>query len=212
MTDLRHMSLFRDVQAALEFQQMAEEGYLDTEFTMYGTVYIKEGKRHYLISADEEKILTFLEQAVFLDYHPLPVETLTEVCPVPLGEKQRIAQSLKVCLARRLAASFPEDFLQEVERYAALESTDEARPLLMTLYQQMRNTFDRDKILLTEQLVRLAYASKVLRKDSCRLLCQLLNEEKENLQCDSFLTEKVRHCFKGNQTINRVQKRTYQRA
>lgn len=192
MTDLRHMSLFRDVQVALEFQQMAEEGYLDTEFTMYGTAYMKEGKRHYRISADEENILTFLEQAVFFDYHPLPVETLMAVCPVPLGEKERIAQSIKVRLARRLAADYPEGFFQEVERFAALEGTDEAQPLLMSIYRQVRNTFDRDKILLAEQLVRLAYASKMLRKDSCRLFCRLLSEEKENLQCDSFLTEKVR--------------------
>ena len=48
----------------------------------------------------------------------------------------------------------------------------------------MRNTFSPEQIGLAEQLITLAYASKVLRRDTCQQLLQLVADEKENLQDD----------------------------
>ena len=153
MTDLKHMSLFLDVQVALEFQQMAEEGYLDTEFTMYGTIYYQDGQRHYLVSADEEKIIDFVEAAALQDIHPMPIQSLTEVCPVPLG---------------------PLAFLELVEDLASVPNTDDARPLLETICHAVKNTFDREQIDLAQQLITLAYAGKVLQKDTCQQFLQFI--------------------------------------
>lgn len=184
MTDLKHMSLFRDVQVALEFQQMAEEGYLDTEFTMYGTIYYQDGQRHYLVSADEEKIIDFVEAAALQDIHPMPIQSLTEVCPVPLGEKETIAQDVKLRLARRLQAQYPLAFLELMEDLASVPNTDDARPLLETICRTVKNTFDREQIDLAQQLITLAYAGKVLQKDTCQQFLQFIAAEKENLQDD----------------------------
>ena len=57
MTDIRSMYLFRDQQVALDFQKMAAEGYIDTEFTMYGITCYQNGERHYLVSSDGTRIL-----------------------------------------------------------------------------------------------------------------------------------------------------------
>ena len=184
MTDLKHMSLFRDVQVALEFQQMAAEGYLDTEFTMYGTVYYQDGQRHYLVSANEEKLIDFVETAPLKDIHPMPLQSLTEVCPVPLGEKETIAQDVKLRLARSLQTQYPLAFLELLETLAGLPNTDAALPLLEIVCRQVRNTFSPQQIDLAEQLITLAYAGKVLRRDTCQQLLQLIADEKENLQDD----------------------------
>lgn len=68
MTDVRRMSAFRDVQVAMDFQKMAENGYLDEEFTMYGCVYLENNKRKYLVSSEEGEIVEFVRQAVKKEY------------------------------------------------------------------------------------------------------------------------------------------------
>lgn len=40
MTVKNAMNLFCDVQVAEEFHQMAAEGYIDSEFTMYATAWL----------------------------------------------------------------------------------------------------------------------------------------------------------------------------
>ena len=47
------MNAFRDVQLAEDFKKMAELGYLDQEYTVYGIVYWKDGIRNYMISSDD---------------------------------------------------------------------------------------------------------------------------------------------------------------
>ncbi len=79
MTDLRKMSLFRDVQVALEFQQMAAQGYVDTEFTMYGTIYYTDDQRQYMISANAPRIIDFIDTDIDQGYLALPLCTLPTV-------------------------------------------------------------------------------------------------------------------------------------
>ena len=102
MTVKNAMNLFRDVQVAEEFHQMAAEGNIDTEFTMYATTWLDGGERHYLVSADEARVIDFLDGAVRAGIAPLPIRSLTETCPVPLGEKENIAHNVKLELARSL--------------------------------------------------------------------------------------------------------------
>lgn len=184
MTDLNRVMAFRDVQVAMDFQQMAAEGYLDTEFTMYGTTYYQNGERHYLLSASEEKIIHFIDESTWSDIHPMPLETLTEICHVPLGEKETIAQSVKIHLAQKLSQLYPLAFLEMLEHYAATPASDMAYPLLLSLYKQVKNTFELDSLLIVKRFVQLAYASKSLQKTTCQELLQRLAEEEENLQDD----------------------------
>ena len=64
MTDARRMSAFRDVQIAMDFQKMAENGYLDEEFTMYGCVYLENNERQYMIISEEGDIVKFIQNTV----------------------------------------------------------------------------------------------------------------------------------------------------
>ena len=130
MTVKNAMNLFRDVQVAEEFHQMAAEGYIDTEFTMYATTWLDGGERHYLVSADEARVIDFLDGAVRAGIAPLPIRSLTETCPVPLGEKENIAHNVKLELARSLQQDYPLEFFQLLARFAAQDGDDAAVPLL----------------------------------------------------------------------------------
>ena len=57
MTNVKMMNAFRDVQIAMDFHKMAENGYLDEEFTMYGCVFLEKNQRQYLISNEEKEIV-----------------------------------------------------------------------------------------------------------------------------------------------------------
>lgn len=62
-------------------------------------------------------------------------------------------------------------------------------PFLETLCRQVQNTFDAERIALAEQLIALAYAGKVLRKDTMQKLLRTIAAEKENLEDDVIIKD-----------------------
>lgn len=58
------------------------------------------------------------------------LRSLTETCPVPLGEKENIAHNVKLELARSLQQDYPLEFFQLLARFAAQDGDDAAVPLL----------------------------------------------------------------------------------
>lgn len=184
MTDLRKMSLFRDVQVALEFQQMAAQGYVDTEFTMYGTIYYTDDQRQYMISANAPRIIDFIDTDIDQGYLALPLCTLTETCHVPAGERERIANEVKVRLARKLQTEYSVQFMRLLARLNKREGNDMAKPLLTSLCKKYANTFSADRLDVLEQLVRYAYRRKVLTSASYEEFQAWFSEERENLADD----------------------------
>lgn len=184
MTDLRKMSLFRDVQVALDFQQMAAEGYIDTEFTMYGTMYYAENERQYMISANASRIIDFIETDIDQGYLTLPMRTFTETCHVPLGEREKIAHNVKVELAHHLQTDYSVQFMRLLSRLNAREGHDMAKPLLVSLCKKYANVFSADRLDVLEQLVRYAYRRKALTKATYAEFCAWFAEERENLADD----------------------------
>lgn len=184
MTDMRSMYLFRDQQVAMDFQKMAAEGYIDTEFTMYGTTYYKDGERHYMVSSNETRIIDFIEEAVRQHFCVMPLQSLTEICPVPLGEKERIAHDVKMRLARRMQLLYPETFMQRLQQFYVSEGQDWAKTLLGKMCKKIANTFSADKLSVVEALVVYAYQCKALTTTGYWELRTWLEKAKENLADD----------------------------
>ena len=184
MTDARRMSAFRDVQIAMDFQKMAENGYLDEEFTMYGCVYLKNNERQYLISSEEGDIVKFVRNAVKEGLYPSPIRKLKEVCHVPLGEKERIGNQVKIRLAQKMQEDYPLEFLTEFEAWCRLLASDAAFAKLHTYVKALKNCFSLERIALAENLILLAYESKKLTRDSYQVLMQTLDKEKAKMQDD----------------------------
>lgn len=184
MTDLRKMSLFRDVQVALDFQQMAAEGYIDTEFTMFGVAYYKGEQRHYMISANESKLIDFIEIATTQQILTTPLQQLTDICHVPSGERENIAHEVKIRLARDLQTFYPNDFMKLLSKFNTIEGHDLAKPLLAKMCKKIANSFSSEKLSIVEALVNDAYRRKCLTTTSYLELISLINDEWENLSED----------------------------
>lgn len=192
MTDLRKMAVFRDVQVAMDFQKMAENGYIDEEFTMYGCVYLKANQRYYLISSEEIKIVEFLQSSIKDDLYPSPIERLTKVCPVPLGEREEIANTVKVALAQKLQQDYSLEWLQELQRMLQKPHANTAKQIVQTYVQTVVNSFSHEKIELAEKLVLLAYAYRVLTRESYDSFMQILQREYDKLR-DDILVKDLLH-------------------
>lgn len=184
MTVKNAMNLFRDVQVAEEFHQMAAEGYIDTEFTMYATTWLDGGERHYLVSADEARVIDFLDGAVRAGIAPLPIRSLTETCPVPLGEKENIAHNVKLELARSLQQDYPLEFFQLLARFAAQDGDDAAVPLLKKWCKKTVNRFSEELLTVVEALADMAWRRKSLTRESYRIFCDWAEKERENFAED----------------------------
>lgn len=184
MTDLRRMNAFRDVQIAMDFQKMAENGYLDEEFTMYGCVYLDRGQRKYLISSEEIKIAEFIEQSFEQGYWPSPLEKLTKVCHVPLGEHEEIADRVKVSLAHRLQEMYPVEFLREfAEKYNNI-GTDAAKVYLEQYVRGIVNCFSTEKVEMADNLRYLAYVGKILNEKTNAEFKKIIEKEKLKMKDD----------------------------
>lgn len=195
MTDLRKMTMFRDLKVAMDFQQMAKNGYIDEEFTMYGCVYLENGERRYLISDEELKISEFVDNAWQKGYFPSPVETLKKVCPVPAGEREQIGNGVKLDLAKKLQERYSRAFLQEFTSKYEDMASDEGKTILYEYIRSVQNSFSREKVEMAMQLVNFAYEAKVLKKESFHALCALLNKEKEKMLHDIIAKDILHRTF-----------------
>ena len=181
MTDLRRMSMFRDVQAAMDFQQMASLGYMDTEFTMYGCAYWEHDQRQYVISSKEADIWRFMADGQKKGRYTTPIATLTKVCPVPLGQKEAIADQVKLALAQELQRDYPAAFWAEFAQAAATAAADTARPIVDAICRSAAASFSEEQLSWAEALLVLAYDSKVLSSDSYQAMRRQLAHERDKL-------------------------------
>ena len=129
--NMQMMMKFRDLQVAEDFSKMAELGYLDKEFTMYGAAFDEDGKRRYIVTGDLDKLYDFDSACTETQTYLTPLLTLTKVCPVPSGCDDDIARTVKMDLAKKLADVYSKEFFAAADTLAqAAEATDAAEPLL----------------------------------------------------------------------------------
>lgn len=191
MTVKSAMNLFRDVQVAQEFQQMAAEGYLDMALEVYGTLYVQGGERHYLLSANEGHLIDLWEAQIDNGVAPFPLETLTKTCHVPVGEKEAMLHTLKLELAHKLQHTYPAAFCDLFSRFAETEGDDQAVPLLKKMCKKTVNMFSQDMLTEVEGLARLAYRRKSLFRASYDIFQRWAARERENFADDIIAKDRL---------------------
>ena len=195
MTDLRRMNAFRDVQVAEDFKKMAEMGYLDQEYTVYGIVYWKDGTRNYVISSDEAKIWEQIKQLLLQDIYPSQIKQLTKICHVPVGEEERIATEVKVALAEYLYHAYPAEALQKI---ASVLQTIENENLFREIEgycKQVEGCFSADEIYLARALIEFSYIHKNITEVQYRDLLMWLKYEEKNIQNDIVRKDIIEKTF-----------------
>ena len=87
--------MFRDMKVAETVGEKLQMGWLEVEFTVYGTAYLKDGELHYKISSEAGKIYQFMETSLSKDIYCSNIQTFTHMCHVPIGMNEDVLMAVK---------------------------------------------------------------------------------------------------------------------
>ena len=151
------MMKLHDAQVADDVRRMAELGYFDTEFTMYGCAYVESDRRYYKISPNAEDIYSFIEKSNLQSIFPSNVYEYTKKCPVPAGMKEVIAQDVKMELAKKIRDSFPEEFFVMLANLADDVTDDSAAEYMWSMVDELEGVFDIERLRRFEEQMEYIY-------------------------------------------------------
>ena len=181
MGNSKEMKVFRDLQVAMDFKEMAKLGYIDTEFTMYGCAYWENNTRNYVVSRNEREIWSFIEDSKKIGIHTTPVKKMSKTCPVPKGQQEEIANSVKLALVDELALNYPITFWKSFEDLSQCKSSDKAVDLLSGICKDAGYSFSQEKMSIAESLLDFAYEVKAISKDTYQKLRERMKHMGKNL-------------------------------
>lgn len=184
------MMKLHDAQVADDVRRMAELGYFDTEFTMYGCAYLENGKRIYKISPNAEDIFGFIENSNLHNTFPSNVYEYTKKCPVPAGMKEVIAQDVKVELAKKIRDDFPVDFFTLLEKLADDVTDDSAADYMWQKVEALEGVFDIEALRRFEEQMEYIYTCRKITWETFKALRDWLKEERKSM-LENFETKDV---------------------
>lgn len=184
------MMKLHDAQVADDVRRMAELGYFDTEFTMYGCAYLENGNRFYKISPNADDIYDFIEKSNLHNVFPSNVYQYTKKCPVPAGMKEVIAQDVKVELARKIRDDFPLEFFTLMEKLADEITDDSAADFMWKKVEELEGVFDIEKLRRFEEQMEYIYTCRKITWDTYRALRDWLKDERKSM-LENFETKDI---------------------
>ncbi len=195
MGDSRKIKVFRDLQVAMDFKAMAKMGYVDTEFTMYGCAYWEENVRNYLISINAREIWAFMEASKRAGRYTTPLKKISKSCPVPKGQQEEIANSVKIGLIDELAAAYPIKFWKEFEELSQVVSRDNAAEFLEVICKNAEHSFSQEQVDLAENLLDYSYEIKAIGQLTYQRLGGKLKRMRKNFLEDTVAKDILQKNF-----------------
>ena len=188
--NLQMLMHLHDEVVAEEVGKMAELGYFDTEFTMYGCAYLENGKRYYKVSPEAADIYRFIEQSNLCNIFPSNVVQYTKKCAVPAGMKEVIAQDVKVELAKQLSGLFPMAFFDTLHFLADQITEDMASAMLWQRVEELEGLFDIESLRRFEELLNYMYSCRKLTPHTFEKLHRWLKDERKSMM-ENFETKDI---------------------
>ena len=188
--NLSAMLHMHDLRVAEDIGNMAELGWFDVEFTMYGCAYLLEGKMFYRVSSEAEDIYDFIEKGAQLGIYPSNVLSLTEKYPVPAGMKELIAQEVKRDLGKKLREVYPQAFFEELYTLAEAAGTNSAAGLLWAEVDQLEGVFEEEKLKALAELIAYAYSCRKLAAADYRELLEWIAAQRKDME-DDFISKDI---------------------
>lgn len=182
--------MFRDLRVAETVGQKLEMGWLEIEFTVYGTTYLKNGEMNYKISSEAGKIYQFMENALTEDIYCSNIHEFTHMCHVPIGMNEDVLMEVKKILAVKMYKTYPKELFTLLEKIAHHIQNDDAYPLLLEEKDKVEGTFDEHKLKDFRTLIKHCYSLKRLNKEHYKELLTWLDKEEDCMQ-DSFITKDI---------------------
>ena len=186
--NLQMLMMLHDEVVAEEVGKMAELGYFDIEFTMYGCAYLENGKRYYKVSPDAADIYRFIERANLRRVFPSNVLQYTKKCAVPAGMKEVIAQDVKVELAKQLSELFPVEFFEMLHALADQMTENSASNMLWQQVDELEGLFDIEKLRRFEELLDYMYSCRKVTTEEYKKLHAWLKDERKSMM-ENFETK-----------------------
>lgn len=177
----------RDAEEADHVGRLADLGYFDIEFTMYGCAYLEKGKLFYKVSSSSEDIYRFIENAHLKEIYPSNIASFTQKYAVPAGMEHLLEYDVKKSLGRQLKNLYPKE-LFEILAQSAQEVKDCALAIdyLWEKAKELEGHFNEKR--LHEFEIELNYMLQINKicMDSCRQLNNWLIKERKNME-EAFL-------------------------
>lgn len=184
------MMKLHDAQVADDVRKMAELGYFDTEFTMYGCAYVENDRRYYKISPNAEDIYSFIEKSNLQSIFPSNVYEYTKKCPVPAGMKEVIAQDVKMELAKKIRDSFPEEFFVTLANLAGDVTDDSAAEYMWSMVDELEGVFDIERLRRFEEQMEYIYTCRKITWETFKNLRVWLKDERKSM-LENFETKDI---------------------
>lgn len=166
------VAVLRDEQVAQEIRSMAALGKFPKELTAYGLVYYHNGQRHYMISADQTKLIYFLNDITNQRLFPTLIDSYSERMAIPEGFEEDAIHAVKLKLAQKLQKDYPVEVFTFLEELYAQEPNNSAEEALWQSRRQLECVFHTEKIRAFAALCTRAY----WRKNMTRTAYQQLND------------------------------------
>ena len=182
--------MFRDLRVAETVGQKLELGWLEIEFTVYGTTYLKDEEMNYKISSEAGKIYQFIENALVEDIFCSNIQRFTHMCHVPIGMNEDVLMAVKKTLAAKMYKAYPKELFVLLNKIAQQIQNDDAYPLLLEEKEKVEATFDEHKLKDFRVLIKHCYSLRRLSREHYKELMLWLDQEEECMQ-DSFITKDV---------------------
>lgn len=174
-----------NIQATIDVRKMAELGWFDMEYTMYGCAYLNDKKiMCYRVSSKESDIYDFIEKSARVDIYPSNVVSITRKYPVPSGMKDIIANEIKKDLARELKDAYSKQFFEELYEMAQNIKSNQAKDIMWRKVEQLEGHFDKDALEEFEELLHYTYTCQKLSRDEYKKLMRWIKEERKNISDD----------------------------
>lgn len=158
---MEQTTLIRDTQIADDVFRKIQLGWLDHEFTVYGTAFYADNTMQYKVSNSSRKIYSFLDSSGLHNIYPANLMCYSERYPLPAGMKEEKNLQVKIMLAKQLRNEFPYEVFSLLNQIAEEIRDDSARVFLEQELEQIEGSFNSIRLGCFKELV--AYGYKALR-------------------------------------------------
>lgn len=182
-------NLFRDFKVAEDVAKMMEMRRFEVEYTMYGSMFLEDRKAKYIVSGQDDKVVSFMNNRKNFGKYPFPMMKHTVKTTVPSGAEEDIARMVKVDLAKIMRDSFSKEFLNDFYAVAFTPNDDAAKDILDDLQEKLYGVYRADNLLLFEGLMDLAYRAKHISEETCADYELWLEDEWHQMEDDPVLED-----------------------
>ncbi len=173
--------MFRDFKVAEDVKKMMELRRFEVEFEIYGTVYWKNGCRHYLISKKEEIIYQQILELEIEDCYPLPMQIWTERLLVPAGAENDIETLIKLHFAKDLKKKYPSWLWEKISTITKNFENDDGKEILDNMKENMEGRFQADQLQIFKSLLLKLYLRKNITRMAFEKYFNWLREEEQEM-------------------------------